>query len=214
MPIAHKATGTNLALVSVGAALIAASTLWGGYQMPTGVPITLQTLGVLLAGSVLGAYRGAAAVLVYLALGTAGLPVWAGHIGGAQVWTGTHAGFLVSFVVAAFVTGWMAERLAARNRATFTSLLGTTIVGALGVITVLGWAYVSWRASMSFDDTMVALSRYLPGDILKAFVAAAVASAVHAAYPSIFSPTTADRLPTLPDPSPKTTASSGSTRAR
>ncbi len=188
MPLAQKATGTSLALVAVGAALLAASTLWGGYPLGGGVPITLQTLAVLLVGAVLGAYRGAAAVLVYLALGTAGLPVWAGHIGGAQIWTTPRAGFLLAFVLAAFVTGWMSECLAASGKATFAGFLGVAFVGTLAIITFLGWSYVAVRAKLSFNDTLVTLTPFLPGDIIKAFVAAAVASSVHAAYPQILIP--------------------------
>jgi biotin transport system substrate-specific component len=192
MPLRQKATGTNLALIAVGAALLAASTLWGGYPLGGGVPITLQTFAVLLVGTVLGAYRGAASVLVYLALGTAGLPIWAGHIGGAQIWTTPRAGFLLSFVLTAFVTGWMSERLVAADKASFAGFLGVTFVGTLAIITVLGWAYVSVRAKLSFDDTLATLTPFLPGDIIKAFVAAVVASAVHAAYPGILAPPTLD----------------------
>jgi len=188
MPVSPRITGTTLALVSVGAALIAASTLWGGFALGEGVPITLQTLAVLAVGAVLGAVRGAAAVLVYLALGTAGLPVWSGHQGGAQVWASPRVGFLVSFVLAAFVTGWIAERLAAKRSATFVGFLGATVVGAIGIITVVGWTYVALRAHMSVHDTLATLTPFLPGDIIKAFLAAVVAVAVHAAYPQILSP--------------------------
>lgn len=188
MPVQQKVTGTTLALVSVGAALIAASTLWGGYPLGGGVPITLQTLAVLTVGAVLGAVRGAAAVLVYLALGTAGLPVWSGHQGGIQVWASPRAGFLVSFVLAAFVTGWIAERLARRRSATFSGFLGATFVGAIGIITVVGWGYVALTAHLSFNDTFTTLTPFLPGDVIKAFLAAVVAVAVHAAYPQILSP--------------------------
>ena len=197
MPVHHRATGTTLALVAVGAALIAASTLWSGFPLgSSGVPITLQTFAVLLVGAVLGAYRGAAAVVVYLALGTAGLPVFSGHTGGVAVWTTPRAGFLVSFVLAAFVVGWMAERLAASRKATFAGFLGASVVGALGIITVLGWVYVRFRVGMSFDDTLTALTPFLPGDIIKAFLAAAVASAVHAAYPGILVPPAVEAVPT------------------
>jgi biotin transport system substrate-specific component len=195
MPIRHTPTGSALSLVAVGAALIAASTLWGGYPLGTGVPLTLQTLAILLVGSVLGAYRGAAAVLVYLALGSAGLPVWSGHGAGLQVWTTPRAGFLISFVVAAFVTGWIAERMTVSWDTRLAGFLVATTVGALAVITVLGWAYFGWRASLSFDDTLSALAPFLPGDILKAVVAAAVASAVHAAYPEILVPSGGGRAP-------------------
>jgi biotin transport system substrate-specific component len=207
MPISHKATGSNLALVAVGAALIAASTLWGGYPMGTGVPITLQTLAILLAGSVLGAYRGAAAVLVYLALGSAGMPVWSGHGAGLQVWTTPRAGFLISFVLAAFVTGWIAERVTVSGNTGLPSFLVATTVGALAVITILGWAYFGWRGSLSLDATMAALAPFLPGDILKAVLAAGVAAAVHAAYPEILAPHRGGRTRRGHDSSPATTGS-------
>ncbi len=108
-----------------------------------------------------------------------------GHKGGPGVWTGTTAGFLAAFVVAAFVTGWLAERLAARGRPTFSGFLGATIVGSFAVIGVLGWSFVAFRAHLDFDATLAALTPFLPGDAIKAFLAAGVAVAVHAAYPQI-----------------------------
>jgi len=185
MPRIPGRSGANLALVAVFAALIAASTLWGGYPLGGGVPITLQTFAVLLTGAVLGAYRGAAAVLVYLVLGSAGAPVFSGHKGGPGVWTGTTAGFLAAFVIAAFVTGWIAERLAARGRPSFSGLLGATVIGSFAVIGAIGWTYVAFRVHFGFDETIAALTPFLPGDALKAFLAAGVATAVSAAYPQI-----------------------------
>ncbi len=185
MPRIPRLNGTTLALVAVFAGLIAASTIWGGYPLGGGVPITLQTFAVLLAGAVLGAYRGAAAVLVYLALGTAGAPIFSGHKGGPAVWTGTTAGFLAAFVLAAFVAGWLAERLAARGKATFTGFVGATMVGSLVVINVVGWTYVAFRAHLDANATFAALTPFVPGDVIKAFLAAAVAAAVHTAYPGI-----------------------------
>jgi biotin transport system substrate-specific component len=188
MPVAHKLTGSTLALVAVGAALIASSTLWGGYPLGGGVPITLQTLAVLTVGAVLGAYRGATAVLVYLALGTAGLPVWAGHTGGVQKWASPTAGFLASFVLAAFVTGWIAERLAARRNASLTGFLGATTIGSFGAIAIPGWTFFALNANVSLNDTFVALTPTIPGDVIKTFLAAVIATAVHAAYPHILAP--------------------------
>ncbi len=158
---------------------------WGGYPLGGGVPITLQTFAVLLAGVVLGAYRGAAAVLVYLILGTAGAPIFSGHKAGPGVWTGTTAGFLAAFVVAAFVTGWLAERLVARGRPSFSGFLGATIIGSFAVIGVIGWGFVALRAHLDFNATLGALTPFLPGDAIKAFLAAGVATAVNAAYPQI-----------------------------
>ncbi len=185
MPRIPRLSGATLALVAVFAALIAASTIWGGYPLGGGVPITLQTFAVLLAGVVLGAYRGAAAVLVYLILGTAGAPIFSGHKAGPGVWTGTTAGFLAAFVVAAFVTGWLAERLVARGRPSFSGFLGATIIGSFAVIGVIGWGFVALRAHLDFNATLGALTPFLPGDAIKAFLAAGVATAVNAAYPQI-----------------------------
>jgi biotin transport system substrate-specific component len=185
MPRIPRLNGATLALVAVFAALIAASTLWGGYPLGGGVPITLQTFAVLLAGAVLGAYRGAAAVLVYLILGTAGAPIFSGHKAGPGVWTGATAGFLAAFVVAAFVTGWLAERLVARGRPSFSGFLGATVIGSFVVIGAIGWGYVALRAHLDFNATLGALTPFLPGDAIKAFLAAGVATAVNAAYPQI-----------------------------
>ena len=75
----------------------------------TPVPITGQTFAVLLAGGVLGANRGALSMGLYVALGAIGLPFYAEGSGGWTAATGATAGYLVGFVVAAFVVGKMAE---------------------------------------------------------------------------------------------------------
>jgi biotin transport system substrate-specific component len=216
MPRNPRINGATLALVAVFAALIAASTLWGGYPLGGGVPITLQTFAVLLAGAVLGAYRGAAAVLVYLILGTAGAPIFSGHKAGPGVWTGTSAGFLAAFVVAAFVTGWLAERLVARGRPSFSGFLGATVIGSFAVIGVIGWGYVALRAHLDFNATLGALTPFLPGDAIKAFLAAGVATAVSAAYPQILAREAGAGLPTTAAPitAAPTTAPSAADRPR
>ncbi len=74
------------------------------------VPVTLQTFAVLLTGALLGSRRGALAVLVYLAEGLAGLPVFAGWSGGVAHLLGPTGGYLLGFVAAAYVTGCLFER--------------------------------------------------------------------------------------------------------
>ena len=210
MPRIPRLSGTTLALVAVFAALIAASTIWGGYPLGGGVPITLQTFAVLLAGAVLGAYRGASAVLVYLILGTAGAPIFSGHKAGPGVWTGATAGFLAAFVVAAFVTGWLAERLVARGRPSFSGFLGATVVGSFVVIDLIGWGWVAVRAHLDFNATLAALTPFLPGDAIKAFLAAGVATAVNAAYPQILAREVGEATPATGAPA---TAGSAATAA-
>lgn len=182
MPYVPKLSGRTIALVAIMAALLASSTVWGGYPLG-GVPITLQTFAVLLAGALLGAYRGAAAVVLYLIAGTAGAPIFAGHVGGPSVWQGPTAGFLISFILAAFFVGWIVERQATRGALSFASLFGATSVGAFAVITVLGWGYIMLKYNGTFNDTVASAAPFLPGDIIKSFLAAAVAAAVHRAYP-------------------------------
>jgi hypothetical protein len=112
----HRAR--DMAQVAVFAALIAALTLVPGVPLiGSSVPFTLQTLGVTLAGAVLGPRKGALAVLVYLAMIAVGLPVASGYKGGLGVLTGPTGGYLVGFVLAAAVVGFpLAPGAAARER--------------------------------------------------------------------------------------------------
>lgn len=98
----------------------------------TPVPVTGQTLGVLLAGSALGARRSLAALLLYVALGFAGLPWFAGHTAG---WAGASTGYLFGFVLASAVCGFLAERGGDRTlaRAVVTMLVGEICIYLVGV---------------------------------------------------------------------------------
>ncbi|NTV39530.1 MAG: hypothetical protein HGA51_06180 [Demequinaceae bacterium] len=185
MPIRHALSTTNIALVAVFAGLIAASTLWPGAELVSGVPITLQTLAVLLAGAALGPWRGAAAVVLYLAVGTAGAPVFAGRSGGFAPWTGPTAGFLAGFVAAAFVTGWLVRRMRTRSQLTTTGIIGACAVGSLVVLNLIGWGFFAWRLHTSIAATAAIASPFLAGDIIKVFVAGTAAAAVHRAYPQL-----------------------------
>jgi biotin transport system substrate-specific component len=143
---------------------------------------------------------------VYLILGTAGAPIFSGHKAGPGVWTGTTAGFLVAFVAAAFVTGWLAERLVARGRPSFSGFLGATVIGSFAIIGVIGWGYVALRAHLDFNATLGALTPFLPGDAIKAFLAAGVATAVNAAYPQILAREAGTAAPTTAAPTTATSA--------
>ena len=185
MKFSTHLTGQNIALVSVFAGFIAASTLWGGVELAAGVPITLQTFAVLLAGAVLGPWRGAAAVVIYLVLGTAGLPIFAGHTTGAVAWPSPTAGFLLGFIPAAFVTGWIVRGLRRRGALTFIGIFGAAVMGGIVVLYPIGWGYVSWKVGLSFEATVLAAVPFAVGDIIKCVLVAVVAAAVHRAYPWI-----------------------------
>lgn len=134
------------------------------------VPITGQTFGVLLIGAALGSKRGAAAMLAYIAEGALGLPFFAGGVSGLAILTGTTAGYLVGFVVAAYVIGLLAER--GLERSIRTSLVpffvGTVIIYIFGV---------SWLAIVLGDfgkAVALGLTPFLVGDVIKLIAAAIV----------------------------------------
>jgi biotin transport system substrate-specific component len=134
------------------------------------VPITGQTLGVLLLGAAAGARLGVATTLAYLTVGAAGLPVFTGGGAGLATLTGTTAGYLVGFVVAAALVGALAERgwTASAPRAFATMLLGNAVIYAFGV---------AWLAQLAPDlATAIAwgVTPFLVGDALKVAVATAL----------------------------------------
>jgi biotin transport system substrate-specific component len=131
------------------------------------VPITLQTLGVLFTGAVLGSRRGALSMLLYLAEGLVGLPVFAGGASGIAQLLGPTGGYLIGFVLAAGVVGWLAER-GWDQRPVWTAL--AMVVGNL-VIYAVG---VSWLA-VYLGDLGTALVQgaliFVIGDLVKIAVA-------------------------------------------
>src|SRR6478609_2395324 len=99
---------TDLALVAVFAALVAGSALVAAIPVGgLGVPITLQTLAVILTGLALGPARAFAAVGLYLLLGFAGLPIFSGGRSGLGVLAGPSAGYIIGFLFAATAVGWL-----------------------------------------------------------------------------------------------------------
>ncbi len=113
----QRSTSRDVALIATFAAVIVV--LGAPGQLPlfgNAVPITLQTLGVMLAGALLGARRGALAVLVVLVLCAAGLPVLAGGRGGLSVFAGPSVGYLLGWPLGAALTGWLAARARATSR--------------------------------------------------------------------------------------------------
>lgn len=103
-----RALALDAALVLTGAAVVA---LLAQVSIPLWpVPITGQTLGVIVVGAALGSRRGAAALTTYLLVGLAGLPVFADFTGSFAAVAKPSFGFVIGFIVAAFVAGWFAER--------------------------------------------------------------------------------------------------------
>src|SRR4051794_28790967 len=97
---------TDLALIATFAAFIAVCSILPALGTTgAGVPFTLQMFAIFLSGAILGGKRGGIAVLLYLAVGTAGVPVFNGGHGGPATWVGATGGYLVAFPIAAFIVG-------------------------------------------------------------------------------------------------------------
>lgn len=172
----------DIAVIALFAALTAALALFPPITVPgINVPITAQTLGVMLAGSILGARRGFLAMLLFLGLVAIGLPVLSGGRGGLGVFAGPTAGFLVAWPLGAYVVGLLAERL----RTGAVALFLANIVGGIGVVYALGIAWLVLGFGTPIVAAATGSAAFVPGDLIKAVVAAAVALQVRRAFPQI-----------------------------
>lgn len=186
-PVARPAAA-QLAQVAVFAALIAALSLAPAVPLGgMGVPITLQTLGVALAGLCLGPWRGGAAVALYLVVGLAGMPVFAQGRAGLGVLAGPSAGYLVAFPVAAVVTGAVAAWAVRRGLSRMTPLLLFGVVALARVLVVwpVGAAGMMRALGISYPAALLADLPFWIGDAVKAVLAAVLATAVHKAFPRL-----------------------------
>lgn len=147
------------------------------------VPITAQSLGPMLAGAVLGARRGALSQGLFLVLLAAGLPLLTGGRGGLGVFASPSAGFIIAWPFAAAVTGWLVERLW-QNLDFFKAFVATAL-GGIGVVYLIGIPVLAVIAGMSLPAAITGSAIFIPGDLVKAGLAASVAMFVKRGYPII-----------------------------
>jgi biotin transport system substrate-specific component len=157
-------TARDIGLVLGGSVVIA---LLAQVQIPLQpVPITGQTLGVFLVALALGLRLGGAAVGLYLLEGAVGLPVLAGFAGGIAKFTGATGGFLIGFLFAALLLGWLANKGWTKNVLLVAAamLLGTLMIYIPGLL---------WLSQFTGAETLeLGLFPFIPGDIAKAVLAA------------------------------------------
>ncbi|EHS50378.1 BioY protein [Rhizobium sp. PDO1-076] len=150
------------------------------------VPITAQSLGVMLAGVVLGAKRGVLAVALVILLVAIGLPVLSGGRGGLGVFAGPTVGFLLGWLPAAYVTGRIAEGFAGYTFAATKQTLGFIAAAAIGGVLVLylfGIGYLAFGAGLGLEKAFYGSMAFIPGDLIKAVVAGLAGRAVMVGYP-------------------------------
>ena len=172
----------QITFIALFTALIAALGFLPSFNLIAGVPITAQSMGIMLAGAVLGARRGALSVLLFLALIAMGLPLLAGGRGGLGVFAGPSVGFLIGWPIAAFVTGLIVEKWNGSNL-----FIVTTVASILGGIIVL-YLFGIVGMAQKLDKTILEATQicliYIPGDLIKAVIAGVVVDAIARARPA------------------------------
>ncbi len=168
----------NVLVGCIGIALFIGLTFLGSLiRIPLQpVPITLQTMFVLLAGAVLGAKRGSIAECSYVALGAAGIPLFSGHASGLVAFTGPTGGYIAAFIVTPLVIGRLIGKSPTLGWHLLVFSLGTVFILALGVLHLT----LFYTHSLSTSITVGVLP-FIPGDIFKI----AAATSIYRSYTAL-----------------------------
>lgn len=145
-----------------------------------GVPITAQSLAVMLAGLVLGARAGAAAVALFAFVVLLGAPLLSGGRGGLGVLYGLTTGYFIGYIPGAYVTGLAFRRLGFASP--FVNAFLACIVGGIAVVHLCGIPVLAWRAGTSLGAAALGSLAFVPGDLLKAVAAALLATTMLARH--------------------------------
>ena len=142
----------------------------------TPVPITAQVFAVLLSGVVLGSRYGMTSQAIYVGLGCLGLPWFANFRGGIEVLTGITGGYLIGFIIAAWIIGWLTESLVGARRLWYlTSLMLFGVV----IIYTFGAFQLTLVLNLSFKDALIkGVLPFIPGDIIKSLAVAGLSTLI------------------------------------
>lgn len=173
----------NVVLIALFTALIAALGLVPKLTLASGIPITAQSMGIMLCGTVLGAKRGALAVLLFVVLVAAGLPLLAGGRGGLGVFTTPWAGFYYGFPVAAFAAGLVMEKWTSGNVTVIAAV--AAVAGGIGALYLVAVPYYMVMKPAGLGEALLtAMAPFMPGDLIKAVLAGLITGALYKARPS------------------------------
>jgi biotin transport system substrate-specific component len=176
----------DLVRIALFAALIALLGLIPKFDLPftAGVPITAQTLGVMLAGLILGARNGLLSVLLLLFVVALGAPVLSGGRGGLGVFFGPTVGFLVGWALGAWVCGAIFAGLRRHwPDKTFLTALIAAALGGIVAIYACGIPVLALIAKMPIEKAALVSLIFVPGDLIKAAIAAWLAARILAVRP-------------------------------
>lgn len=177
----------DIAYIATFAALII---VLGAVALPVGgagVPIVLQNMGVLLAAMLLGSLRGGLATALFLAVGLVGVPNLAGWQPTISALAGPTVGYLVGYLVGAFIVGAIAQRAPREPKKAGTRFAVFLLAGLVGVVIqyFCGTVGLMMRLGLDFPAALATNLPFIPGDMVKLFLAASIAVAVTKAVPDL-----------------------------
>ena len=141
---------------------------------PVGVPITLQTFAIILAGIILGSKNGAVASIIYILIGAIGLPVFSNFTGGWQYIIGPTGGFILSFPLMAFIVGFAYEHKNKWHALYFLGIIfGSAINFTCGVVT-----FCALTKSELISGFAICALPFIPGEIIKIFLASVLGTKI------------------------------------
>jgi biotin transport system substrate-specific component len=170
----------NLTHIALFAAMIVVLGLIPKIDLGIGVPITAQSLGIMLCGTILGAWRGGLAVLLFLGLGLIGLPVLSGGRTVMAALSTPSVGYLIGYPVAAFVAGLVVARWKA---GILPAAFAGAAIGGIVVLYAFGIPGIALMAGKPLGEAFLGAMVFLPGDLIKAVLAALITRAVAQARP-------------------------------
>lgn len=174
----------DMLFIALFAAIVGVLGLIPPISLPfTPVPITAQTLGVMLAGAILGAKRGFASLFLFILLIAAGAPILSGGRGGLAVLFGPSGGYILSWPIASFIIGYFVEKNLPNLN--FWKIFAYNIIGGILFVYLCGITYLSFLSQLKWSSAAISALAYVPGDFAKAAVSAWLAMQMNKAYPLI-----------------------------
>lgn len=174
----------DITMMAMFAAIIGVLGLFPPLVLPfSPVPITAQTLGVMLAGSILGAKRGGGSVLLVVALIAVGAPLLSGGRGGLGMLLAPGGGYILAWPIAAFVIGMIVHRA---KKVTVINAVMANLAGGIIIIHAIGILYFSWLADLPLTAAALSSLTFLPGDLAKVMIAAFLSVKILQHSPFIF----------------------------
>ena len=173
----------HIVYISCFAAITAILGMIPPIPLASGVPITAQTLGVMLAGLLLGKKLGFLSLALFCILVMTGLPLLSGGRGGLAVLVSPTGGFFLGFPIAAYAIGWFREKIQWRYQT--ISLFACNVLGGIMILYLCGIPWLAWKLDKTLLEASIIVWIYLPGDFIKAVVASLLTVQIQKALPNL-----------------------------